>query len=53
VSRIGASRFAEERRIALDVEDVILDLKGEADFGAKGAKCLEPWPGCHAGSERS
>ena len=35
-SRVGSSGFAEERRVAFDIENVVLDLKGEADFGADG-----------------
>src|SRR6185437_12532758 len=51
VRGVGAGRLAEQRRIALDVEDVVLDLEGEADLRAEGLEGVELRSARHTGGE--
>src|SRR5581483_1873039 len=44
VSSIRTCGFSQERRVSLNVEDVVLYLKSKPDFGAEGAQGLEPGP---------
>src|ERR1700746_1462772 len=50
---IGTGRLAEHCRIALDIENVVLDLEGETDVGTKALEAGELRSAAHTGRERA